>query len=324
MGGSGDKTNDFKFQFGGIVMRGSLFTAPLYAIYGSLFVLVPDQGDPGGGTRTFPPFQGNGGGPSGGPVFKLKGKDVDLFLHPTGVRPGSVLTRGETATFAGYVGPPLDAKVNILVTAPSGATRTVLGRANRIGWFYDPAQHFTVDENGIWRAKVTTTLDGITSAGQVQSPYPTGGVLGSRDGEFYFYVVDSFAAPLDVSVSKRYLEFGGAGVTQTGRLDVTITSPTNLSNVRLTYTVTMPGFVLEEGSTTTLGYSFDLQKLIADFPNLDRDSNGMLSDAITISLVVSGTDSSGALRHSARQISVVGGEVIRSAASSVRWRAVRH
>jgi hypothetical protein len=322
VGRSGDATNDFKFQFGGIVMRGPLFPSPIYAIYGSLFVLVPAQGgDPGGGTRTFPPFQGNPG-PSGGPLFKLKGHDVDLFLHPTGVRPGSVLTRGETATFTGYVAPPLNARVSILVTAPSGATRTVAGRANRVGWFYDPVQDFILSESGVWRAKVLTTFDGQTSAGQVQEPYPTGGVVGSRAGEFFFYVVEPRSPVLHVTTSNRYLIFDKT--TATGRLDqltLTATPPAGLTNLELHYTTTMPGFVIEEGSSASLSYTFDLRN-VPDFPNLDRDSNNTPSDVITITLVVSGSDATGGRHHHARQAAVVRGEVLLSGSSAARRRAV--
>lgn len=316
VGRRGDETNDFKFQFGGMVMRGPLFPMPLYAIYGSLFVLVPDQGDPGGGTRTFPPFQGNPGGVSGGPIFTLKGKDVDLFFHPTGVRPGSVLTEGETAAFAGYVAPTLDAKVSILVTAPSGATRTISGRANRVGWFYDPAQDFAVNENGVWRAKVTTTFDGITSSGQVQPPYPTGDVLGSRDGEFFFYVVEPRTPPLDVRTPNDHLIWSD-------ELPLTVTPPAGLTNSELHYTATMPGFVLEEGRTTSMAYTFDAQKLAADFPNLDADSNSTVADVITITLAVSGTDANGVRRHRARQVSVVRGKVLLSGTQSPKRRSVR-
>ncbi len=72
-GRSGDLPNDIKFQYGAAVLRGAALPGPQYAIYGSTFVLVPDD-DPGSGTRVFPPFQGNGGGPGGGPVMKLNGR----------------------------------------------------------------------------------------------------------------------------------------------------------------------------------------------------------------------------------------------------------
>ena len=92
-GANGDLPNDFKFQFGAAVVRGSALEEPQYGIYGSLFVLVLDD-DPLGGTRIFPPFQGAAGGPSGGPIMNLKGRDIDIFFHPTGTRSGSILEGG--------------------------------------------------------------------------------------------------------------------------------------------------------------------------------------------------------------------------------------
>ena len=99
VGAHGDLPGEFKFQYGAAVLHGSALDQSHYAIYGSLFVLVPDD-DPDG-TRTFPPFQGNGGGPSGGPLFTLKGEEIDLFIHLTGVRPGSVLETGNTFALSG-------------------------------------------------------------------------------------------------------------------------------------------------------------------------------------------------------------------------------
>ena len=77
-GPDGDLPGEFKFQYGAAVLHGSALDQAHYAIHGSLFVLVSDD-DPTG-SRTFPPFQGNGGGPSGGPLFILKGEDIDLFI----------------------------------------------------------------------------------------------------------------------------------------------------------------------------------------------------------------------------------------------------
>ena len=303
-GVNGDLPNDFKFQFGGVVLRGSAIGAPQYAIYGSFFVLVRD-GDPDGGSRVLPPFQGNGGGPNGGPLFRLKGKPIDLFFHPTALRPGSIVHRGEPLSLAGYVAPTLPAKIEAVFTAPSGETRTIRGRANLVGWFHDPAQDFVAGESGVWKAKVTVVFDGATSAGQVSEPYPTGDVLGSREGEFFFYVVDATSAPLQV-----------AGMPPTvrpadGPITFRVTPPPALTDAELTYTTTMPGFILEEGTTTAMRYTYDAPRLALDFPNLDlRDGDGKSGvDVITISLLASGTDATGAHRHFARQIVLDGEEL---------------
>lgn len=68
----------------------------------------------------------------------LKGRAIDLFLVPRGVTPGSVLTVGDTFSFSGQVGPPLPSKVQVVVTDPAGAQRTISGTANRVGYFYRP------------------------------------------------------------------------------------------------------------------------------------------------------------------------------------------
>jgi len=281
---NGDFPNDIKFMFGGVVARGSALPKPQYAIYGSLFVFLgPDDTL---GTRVFPPFQGNGGGPSGGPIMTLLGKPVEIFFHPTSVRPGTILERGSRASFAGYAAPTLPSKVEIAVTSPSGNRRIIAGETNLVGYFNDPASAFDVDESGVWTAKVKIWFDGAHSGGQVTPPYPTGGVLGSREGEFNFYAVDAREAPLAVSANLPTF---------------TAIPPAGLTNVEVSYTTTMPGFVLEEGRTAALTYTFDPQRLSVSFPNLDPDD-----EIVTISLLLSGTDAAGKWKHHARQITLQG------------------
>ena len=69
------------------------------------------------GPRTFPPFQSNGGGPNGGPLFTLKGEKIDLFIHLTGGCPGRALETGDTFALGRAVGPTLPARVASLVVA---------------------------------------------------------------------------------------------------------------------------------------------------------------------------------------------------------------
>lgn len=317
VGRNGDRPNDFKFQFGGTVIRGSRLAQPHYSIYGSLFVLVPFA-DPGGGTRVFPPFQGNGGGPSGGPLFTLDGEEIDLFFHPTGVRSGTILSTGEIVSFAGYSAPPLPSRIEIVVTSPNGRQRTISGRANRVGWFHEPSADFVASEAGLWRARVTIVFDGRTSFGQVTAPFPTGGILGAR--ELTFYVVDSGEPPLAVAVPQRFVRPADAPVR------FALTPPVALTNAELSYTATMPGFVLDEGRRTSLTYDYDARALAARFPNLDlEDAEGAAgADSITLSFVVTGNDEAGARRHFARQIVIEGEEVqVTAQARTTRRRAVR-
>ncbi len=313
-GEEGDLPNDIKFQYGAVVLRGPALDTPHYAIHGSLFVLVPED-DPNGGTRTFPPFQGNGGGPSGGPIFTLQGRDIDIFFHPTGTRPGSILEVGDIASFAGHIGPTLPSRVEITVTAPSGQVQEISGRANRVGYFYDPSGDFIVQESGPYRAQVEVWHDGLTSAGPVQEPFPRGDVLGSSDGEFFFYVVEPNSRGLEVNVGRESFVRPAEGPIRvslsSGSDPPAAFGPSQLADPELHYTTMMPGFILEEGTSTELSYSYNAPVLQADFPNLDLfDSNRAGVDLITISFLSCGTDEDGQEVHQARQIVLHGEELL--------------
>jgi uncharacterized protein (TIGR03437 family) len=304
---TGDLPNDVKFQYGGAALRGSALPASVYAIYGSLFVLVPDN-DPGGGTRVFPPFQGNGGGPSGGPIMKLKGKEIDLFIHLTGVRPGTVLEPGDNFSIAGAIGPPLPALVATTVTAPSGSARQFSGRANRVGYYYRPEHDFAVQEPGIYTVDVRVTFDGQTSAGRVSAPFPGGDVLGSANGRFFVYVVPRASAPLAVNLPETAI------IAPPGQLDITASAPAGLSLTSGHVTTMMPGFLLQTnnlaGSAGSISYRYDPATLARDFPNLDLSPP---ADVITISLFGQTTDAEGKASFAARIIVLHGQELLNPA-----------
>ena len=135
-----------------------------------------------------PPFQGAAGGPSGGPLMTVKGEEIDIFAHPMGVRPGTLLEVGDTVSFSAQIAPTLPSEVEVIITTPSGSTRTITGVANKVGYFYDPSADFVATEAGVYNAAVTVTHTGLTSAGSVEAPYPQGSVLGSETGGFDFYV----------------------------------------------------------------------------------------------------------------------------------------
>ncbi|MDA2934688.1 hypothetical protein MYX82_10150 [Acidobacteria bacterium AH-259-D05] len=315
VGANSDLPNDIKFQYGAAVLRGPALDAPQYAIHGSLFVLVPDD-DPGGGTRTFPPFQGNGGGPSGGPIMTLKGTEIDIFIHLTGTRPGSILQVGDVVSWAGHIGPTLPSKMQITVTSPEGTIREITGQANRVGYFYDPSTDFIVEEPGPYRVKVKVWHDGLTSAGPVQEPFPTGDVLGSNEGEFFFYVVEPGSGELQVNIARNSFVRPAEGPinislsSATGPL--TVSRPSQLKNAELRFTTVMPGFILEEGRMTELTYSYDAPRLHEDFPNLDLfDSDGRAgADTITMSFLVSGINEKGEKVYQARQVLLQGEELM--------------
>ena len=308
VGQHGDLPGEFKFQYGAAVLHGSALDQAHYAIYGSLFVLVPDD-DPDG-TRTFPPFQGNGGGPSGGPLFTLKGEEIDLFIHLTGVRPGSVLETGNTFALVGAIGPTLPAQVTYTVTAPDGSQRRFSGWANEIGYYYEPDDNFVVDQPGRYTVDLQVTYDGSTSAGQVTAPFPQGHVLGTARGRFSVYVVSPHSPPLTVDMPRHDFLTAPADFT------VTANAPAGLTLTEGHMTALMPGVVLEDGplpvSGNGLTYEYDPVGLAAGVPILDVERNGVpvAADVVTVCLFGQGTDSEGQPSYAARVVTLHGPEFL--------------
>jgi hypothetical protein len=290
----GDQTNDFKFQYVGVVYRDLQSGHSEYLGQGTGWIFIPD--DDATGTRAMPPFAGPGNGgwtTEGGPILTLKGKDVHIFILPTGTRPGAVLEVGDTFRFAGHLMPTLDSRVALTVTAPGGTQHAGGGRANSVGYFYDPADDFVVDEPGLWSVDVRVWHDGLCSGGATVSPYPSGDVLGSENGRYWFYVVPRFGPRLDVSSpTPGFLSFGET-VTP---IVVSGTLPAGLTGATVDYTISMPGYILAHGQATVSGdtyqITFDPAALQNDFPNLDlvgRDGHGPgLSDTFAIGLLLRG------------------------------------
>lgn len=303
VGRQGDLPNDVKFQYAGLVVRGpGVPGGPRYGLYGSLFVLVPDE-DPGGGTRTFPPFRAR---PQSGPIMTLKGRDIDLFMHLTGVRPGTVLETGDTFAVSGAVGPPLAATVRYTVTGPDG-TRTRSGRANEVGYYYDPADDFVVTVPGIYTVDLTVSYGGPTSAQARVDPPAQGDVLGTAGGRFRVFVVPRGSPPLSVNFVAHELLPEPAG------FDVTATTPAGVSLRRWYATTTMPGFVLDDRGAVAEGrrfsYTYDPLALARDFPNLDASMFGQAVDVITVTLYAQGVDAEGDPAHAATVLVLHGTEL---------------
>ena len=321
VGVHGDLPGEFKFQYGAAVLHGSALDQSHYAIHGSLFVLVPDD-DPVG-SRTFPPFQGNGGGPSGGPLFTLKGEEIDLFIHLTGVRPGSVLETGNTFALVGAIGPTLPAQVTYTVTAPNGRQQRFSGVANEVGYYYEPNDNFIVDQPGRYTVNLQVTYDGSTSAGQVTAPFPQGHVLGTARGQFSVYVVSPHSPPLTVDMPRHDFLTAPADFT------VTATTSNGLTLTGGHMTALIPGVVLEDGPLTGgspgLTYDYDPVGLAAGVPILDVERNGVpvAADVVTVSLFGQGTDSDGQPSYAARVVTLHGPEFLNLAPVTPGPNAIR-
>jgi hypothetical protein len=297
----GLSAGDFIFLFGGAVVRNDEANVRDTAIYGALAV-VTEEDDPLG-ARVFPPYLGEAGAGNGGPLLTVLGEEIDLFFHPTAVRPGDVLSVGDTLSIAGQLGPTLPSVVHVQVTSPRGNVRAFSGVANAIGYFYDPANDFTVDEPGVWTVQIRAQHDGLTSVGAIEPPPPTGDVLGTDDGRFSVYVLPENSQPL-LWNSELRTDFAIAPITP---YNMRFEIPPAWTNVGVYHTVTIPGYVIEDSplrpTGTTLTYQYNLPNLSKSFPMLENNGQGTgpsSSDVITLTFVITGTDANGRFQMSSR------------------------
>jgi hypothetical protein len=224
-----------------------------------------------------------------------------------------VLEVGDRFHFAGHLMPTLDSQVAVTVTAPSGAQHLVGGQANTIGYFYEPADDFEVNEAGLWTVDVRVWHDGLCSAGATIPPYPSGDVLGSQGGRYVFYVAPAGASRLALSAPKP----GFLEVDETfSPIRIEGAIPGGLTDVSVDYTIAMPGVILERGQASisdgVFSFEYDPKRLHDSFPNLDlagRDDHGPgLADTIAIGLLLqgaAGTDT----RHMATTVTLQGEQV---------------
>jgi hypothetical protein len=127
-----------------------------------------------------------------------------------------------------------------------------------------------VTEPGTYTVDLKVTYDGVTSAGQVTQPYPSGDILGTPDGRFYFYVTPKGSAPLATNVPESLL-----GSYSHQIFPYTITTAANSGHV----TAVIPGFVVASGpvagSGGTFQFTYDPAGLSTSFPiSAQQFSNG--------------------------------------------------
>ena len=289
----GDLPGDFKFQYLGAVLRDANAGQAVYAIYGSGWVQLPDD-DPIQ-TRVFPPFQGAAGGPNGGPLFTVHGREIDMFFLPLGVRPGAIVETGDVFRMAGPIMPTLPSLVEYTVTAPDGTVRTLGGRANAIGYYYDPADDFVLDQPGLWTVTLKVTHDGITSAGPVEPPYPTGGPLTPDGTTFQFVVASPETHTLQIETDLVALSPVEWYYDKVRQAIFRAVLPAGWDGDTARVAVTMPGIVLVDEDVEVNGglirWDLDgkaLNQLASNF-DYGQSSPGGLADTITVTFFAEGT-----------------------------------
>jgi hypothetical protein len=140
--------------------------------------------------------------------------------------------------------------VEYTVTAPDGKERNFDGRANAIGYFYDPADDFVVEQPGLWTVDLRLTHDGMTSSGPVESPYPTGGPLTPDGATFTFVVTDGGVQDLAISTDLSQVTSADWFTREVKTADFVAELPADWKANSAHVTVTMPSIVLVDETVT--------------------------------------------------------------------------
>jgi hypothetical protein len=231
-------------------------------------------GDDKGG-RICPPYQGAAGGlGTCGPLLTHHGRDVDLFITPTGTRPGNVLEPGDLFTFSGQAWPTLDVAVEVTVTGPGGEVHRFANRASTVGYVDAEGMSFIVEQPGVYEVHVSATQDRpVPSTGLVPDPalvadghttmdvygyeYPLSAVLGSLDSTYRFYVVEELgSSPIGSRTSVLYGEPGAFSIygwpgSYVEKITFDYALPAGVTGGH--YSLTAPGLLIEEGALPASG-----------------------------------------------------------------------
>ena len=290
-GSGGERYGDYMFLFGGVISRAT--PEPTAAIYGAFASVVEDERDSG----IIPPGRA--------PVLTLPDTSYDMFVLPTGIRPGAILVHGDTVALAGQVAPALPADIEVTVTAPDGTIRQFTLIANQIGYFFAPEASFRADQFGVWTVEFTARYAGATSIGVIDPI--SGGVVGADDGRFAFYVVPPNATQLPWNVNLQ-----DTTIPVAIQYNFNFVLPDDWTNIRVFHTLTLPGHILEDGELRMFGRSFTYTlnppQLIADFPNVENDPRARgvgASDTKVLTFYVTGTDADGDRQLMIRQFVIL-------------------
>ena len=215
------------------------------------------------------------------------------FPYMMGMDTSDVFMVGHPMMLGGTVMPPVAANVTITVTRPDGTQDLLQGRSNRLGGF-PPPRAVDVPLPGAYRVSVEVERDGVV-----------GDVVGSGDGEFYhFAIFENEPELLEVDLPPMSVVAPGDEVV------IPVCWPNTLEATRITYSVMMPGAVLDEGVTDVAGgcheFSFSPERAAIQFPYIDTvdyaTGEHVYADTIVFTYLFEGRDDDRAVFDATRII----------------------
>ena len=239
---NGDLPRDLYRVMGGLVVKDLKQGRNYYDAYAATIVALP----PGSHANSV-------SAPGQRAVTRANGRDFPFFL---GMDTSDVFMVGEKMMLGGSVMPSVPAQVSLTVTRPDGTSEVLSGTANRLGGF-PPPRPVMVDQPGVYRVKV-----------QVRHKGKLGDLVGSGDGTFKHYAI-----PAD---SPQLINVGlpaASSVKYGDVIPIPLSWPAGLKNVRINYSLLMPGTLLDEGARQVRGdrlvFKLDPTRASIQFPFID-------------------------------------------------------
>ncbi len=327
VGTIGDKFSEVKFQYIGTQVNDYENSQSHFLSYASLLVLSKDDDAPQNDTRVFPPFNGHGSQPGGGAILSLGDRDVDGFIWPTTLIPGSVLNKGQALPFYGQMAPTLPMHLDLTITAPDGTELLHKSQANKNGFVQ--TNNLTFDQAGVYRIQPTLTykLGQFTSAGMLMDPLTSDIVIDQAllalENDYFIFVKDSDnsqSIPMNIQLdtnpaSPSTLDLASAPTFRVLKNNTT----KDLSNTKLYTSVFMDGWILDQdiqsaSEPQALAYTLNLATLAQTFNTIDLGEQtgreNTYTDLIRISFLLEGTDSDGVKQVFTRTFTLDGENVL--------------
>lgn len=262
----GDLAGDMYRVMAGLVVKDKRSKKNYYDAYGSSLINVPRDIKPNSISA-----------PGERPVSLINGREQYFLL---GMDTSQLMAVGERMMLAGTVVPPVEANVQFTVTLPDGTTEILRGRSNRLGQL-SPPRPVAVDIPGVYRIKVRVTRDG-----------KSGDVAGTGDGQFF-----NFALPKEPTRLLRAKIPPVSPISASRPIHIPLSWPRHLKNVKITHSINMPGFVLDEGTRAIKipGFVFPirLDQMAIQYPFLETVHYGtgqeVLADTIVVVLYLEAT-----------------------------------
>ncbi len=285
---AGNRPGDFVFLFGGAVVKNAEANIRETASYAALAIITDAEN-----ARVTSALQGIENRIVQ-PLVSIAGRDYHAFFHPTGVRPGQVITQGGRIAIAGQAAPTLPTTVDITLIAPDGTSTSYTGRTNSIGYYYNPSQDVIAEQSGRWQVRITTTPDNAASVGRT-TLLPTGSVLGAVTNTFNFYVMPDDAPVLAWSLN------GDTDTTYApgSRLNINVSVPEGWTQTTARYETTTASYLMESDTiqifAASAAYQFDPSVLANNFP-VEVSGGGAGArggDVVTVTFIIAGVDAEG-------------------------------